>query len=307
MIEPEDERTVCCIGGMTVDRVLTLQMPGNTGTSNPVTSRHRCGGVARNVAEHLAQLGVPCKLIAVVGDDPDGRDVVLETAQQGVDTGLVQKSLSRPTGSCTSVVERDGELFAGFADMGICDGMDRGFIQNRWIQIRKSSLVFTDTTLPADSLAWLIAGCRQHGLVLVVDAVSTANARKLPLNLHGVEMLICDLDEARAILGDELPKDAESMATALCQRGAASTAVVAGEDGLSFANADGCVALPAEGAARVDVRRDGDAFIAATLYGRFRGYDAVDSLRIGLKAAHLVADAGPDASRLSAEALTAGL
>lgn len=305
-------RSVCCIGGMTLDRTLTLQLPGSLGTSNPVTTRQDRGGVARNVAENLAQLSVSCKLVALVGDDENGRAIVLETSQRGVDTGLIQKSLSHPTASCTVVMQPDGELFVGLADMEICDSMDRGFIQNRWFQISKATLVFADTNLPTDSLAFLIAGCREQELTLVIDAVSTAEAKKIPLNLHGVDMLICNADEARSILGDDIATDPEAMARALCQRGASSAVVSAGADGICLAKADNCVLLPAEDVGSLDAAPADAAFIAGILYGRLMDYDAVTSLRIGRKAASLTFEAGPAAGpevspELSVDTITAGL
>jgi pseudouridine kinase len=284
MPDPAANRTVCCLGGMTMDLMLTLHGPGNPGTFNPVTSRKQPGGTASNVARRLARLSVPAKLVAIVGDDQDGRAIVLDAAQQGVDTGLVQKSLSRPTGSSVAVIGLDGELFAGFADMHVCESMDRAFIHNRWIQISHSTLVFADANLPTDSLTYLIAGCREHSLPLVVDAVSTVTARKLPLSLHGVDLLICNVDEARAILGDELAKDPGSMATALCQRGAAST-LVASDSDLAFAHASGSQSLPAEKPLPLHTAASRAAFIAGLLRGRLPGNDWAACLQVGLKEA----------------------
>ncbi|HET6629574.1 MAG TPA: PfkB family carbohydrate kinase [Woeseiaceae bacterium] len=274
-----ENRIVCCLGGMTMDRILTLQAPVQLGTANPASGEKLAGGMARNVAVELARLSAACKLIAVVGDDNDGRAVVADAAQQGIDTGLVQKSLSRPTGSSTAVIDPDGELFAAFADMAICDSMDRGFIQNRWIQIENSALVFADASLPPDSLSYLIAGCREHDLPLVIDATSVAGAVKLPLNLHGVELLVCTTDEARAILGDELARDPDSMAAALCRRGAAGT-VVAAEAGLSLVQSEGGAArLPANEPLSASTR---PAFIARALHARLRGQDWPRSLASAL-------------------------
>ena len=308
MPDNPDSRSICCIGGMTLDSTLRLLEPGILGTSNPVQSLKARGGVARNVAENLARLGVSCQLISVVGSDEAGRSILKSTAAQDVDTGLVQKSLREPTGTCTTVMQPDGELFVSFADMGICGLMDRDFIQNRWLQIGNATLVFADTNLPAESLSYLITGCREHGLKLVLDAVSTSKARNLPLSLHGVDMLFCNTSEARAMLGDDIAKDVEGMARALCQRGAASTIVTAGADGISFATNEGYVALPAAPARVVDVSGAGDALVAGTLYGRLMDYDPVTSLRIGLNAAAMtVACEGGTCPELSVEAVTRGL
>ena len=277
-----DNRTVCCLGGMTMDRVLTLQAPGHLGTVNPVAGEKLAGGMAHNVAAALAELSVTCKLIAIVGDDNDGRAILAEAAQQGIDTGLVQKSLSCPTASTTVVNDLDGGLFAGFADMSICESMDRGFIQNRWIQIGNSALVFADASLPADSLTYLLAGCREHGLPLVIDATSATSARKLPLNLQGLELLVCNTDEARAILGDELAAAPGAMAAALCQRGAVTT-VVAAEAALSLAHADGGTAeLPL--AAMPFSGNDRARLIAGAIERRLRGQNWQRSLEDALLA-----------------------
>lgn len=321
---PDDtDRTACCIGGMTMDRTLQLLEPGVTGTSNPVVSRRTRGGVARNVAENLARLSIDCQLVSIVGDDEAGRHILRETGRHGVDTGLVQKSLSEATGSCTRVMEPDGALFASFADMAICKLMDRSFIQSRWLQISGATLIFADTNLPAETLSYLITGCREHELTLVLDAVSMSKAKRLPLNLHGVDMLFCNSDEARSMLGDDIAGDAapgegisedttidelESMAQALCQRGARSAVVTGGGAGICFASDRDSVALPASPAVLTDVSGAGDALVAGTLYGRMMGYDSLTSLRIGLNAAAMtIASEDSTAPGLSVEAVTHGL
>jgi pseudouridine kinase len=293
---------------MTMDRTLQLLEPGVPGSSNPVVSRPTRGGVARNVAENLARLSVSSRLISIVGDDEAGRCILQDTARNGVDTGLVQKSLSESTGSCTRVMQPDGELFASFADMEICKLMDRGFIQNRWLQIANATLVFADTNLPAESLSYLITGCREHELTRVLDAVSTSKARRLPLNFNGVDMLFCNADEARAMLGDDIAKDLQGMAGAICQRGARRSVVTSGADGVCFAGDGEVIALPAAPVQVVDISGAGDALIAGTLYGRLMNYDAVTSLRIGLKAAGMSV-AGDESSSpdLSVDAVTEGL
>ena len=288
MTEKSQRAVVCCIGGMSVDRRLKLHQVATPGTSNPVTTIFGRGGVARNVAENLARLSQPVRLISVVGDDADGRDLVRETASRHVDTGLVETNLEWSTGTYTAAIEPDGELFAGFADMDICEAMDRNFIQARWLQIARATMVFADTNLPGDSLAWLITGCREHGLSLVVDAVSASKAGRLPLNLNGVDLLFCNRDEARAVLGNDQPMTTAAMAKALCQRGAGGAVVTAGSQGLAFATRDDCIELPSVADEIVDVTGAGDALIAGTLYGRLAGRSLIDSLRIGLRGAALV-------------------
>lgn len=296
-----DNASVCCIGGMTVDRILRLRGPGPLGTTSAVHSRRAHGGTARNVAACLARLAVRTRLLSIVGDDQDGRELVLETAQQGIDTGLVQKSLSRPTGSFITVEKLDGSLFAAFADMEVCESMDRGFIQSRWNPIAQSPLVFADAWLPPDSLAWLIAGCREQKLPLLLDAVSTATARHLPLNLNGVTLLTCGTDEARTLLGDELERDAPDMAAALHRRGAARVAVT-GRGRLACAGHRASFVLDTDPASLGDPMQRA-ALIAGTACARLEQRPWRASLETGIEAARLIAAADGEPKALSAEAL----
>lgn len=300
----KDDTSVCCIGSTTMDRILDLQQPGIPATSNPVTSRRRRGGMARNVAENLARLEASCALLSVVGNDDAGQTALNETALAGVDVSLVQKSLSLPTASQTVVLQPDRDLFASFAEMQICESMDRDFIQNRWFRIRDATVIFADANLPADSLAWLIAGCREQQLVLVLDAVSAARARRLPLNLNGVDTLVCNRHEARAMLGDDAARDLETMAAALCRRGARNTVVTAGAEGLCYANCDEEARLPAEAVEAAGVSGAGDALIAGMIYGRLAGHEPPKALRAGLAAAsQVIAAPDGDPQTLSAKAL----
>ena len=63
------EKPVLVIGGAAVDIVGRLKSELQTDTSNPAQIRYSFGGVARNVAENLARLGQPVRLITVVGED----------------------------------------------------------------------------------------------------------------------------------------------------------------------------------------------------------------------------------------------
>ena len=71
------------------------------------------GGVARNVAENLARLGVRTQLIAAVGRDAPGEWLLRETAASGVDLRSVVRT-GGPTGSYTAVLDDRGELLVRF-------------------------------------------------------------------------------------------------------------------------------------------------------------------------------------------------
>ena len=54
------------------------------GKSNPAEIPSSRGGTARNVAENLARLGAEVVLVSAVGDDTTGRQLMIQTAEAGV-------------------------------------------------------------------------------------------------------------------------------------------------------------------------------------------------------------------------------
>jgi hypothetical protein len=96
------ERTVACIGAAHIDRKATAAGPVVPGSSNPVTMRVGAGGVARNVAENLARLGLSVTMVSRVGGDREGDAVLDGLAEAGVGFELCTRSATAPTATYTS-------------------------------------------------------------------------------------------------------------------------------------------------------------------------------------------------------------
>ncbi|HET7815850.1 MAG TPA: PfkB family carbohydrate kinase, partial [Candidatus Baltobacteraceae bacterium] len=109
--------SVVCIGGASVDRKYSLLSELQPGTSNPVKARRNFGGVARNVAENVARLGVPVSLFSVIGNDENGVALLEDAERSGIDTNLVLRDSAAVTPEYAAIVSPAGELIAGLADM----------------------------------------------------------------------------------------------------------------------------------------------------------------------------------------------
>ena len=80
MTRPAD---ILCIGGAVLDRKFRLDGPWLPGTSNPARSSRSFGGVARNICENLARLGVATALVTRVGADEAGAGLSMSPASIG--------------------------------------------------------------------------------------------------------------------------------------------------------------------------------------------------------------------------------
>lgn len=285
---PKGKRVVC-IGGATVDRKYRARRPLIAGTSNPVDGARAFGGVARNVAENLARLGVETSLVSMLGEDEAGEAVIRHLKDLGVDGARLARTRERPTAEYVAVLAADGTLALGLADMAILDLLTPEHIERAWSHLAAADWVFADCNLSADVLSHLISRRRGARFRLAVDAVSMPKVARLPQDLPGVDLLFLNLDEARALLGEQTAGCGEA-AGALVARGAGSVVLTQGVDGVLLATADGHGVIPAAPARSIDVTGAGDALIAGTLARLVAGSALAEALKAGVLVAALTTE-----------------
>ncbi len=279
-----DPGTVICIGGAAIDRKYQALRPVAAGTSNPVHGARAHGGVARNVAENLARLGVEVELITCVGRDEPGRDLTEHLSDAGVDIGGVMAVEGGRTAEYCAVLEPDGSLAVAVADMAIFDWLTPGQLEPFARRLEDAAWLFADCNLPADTVRYLLEIARTSACRLAVDAVSVAKSARLPDDLSGIDVLFLNSDEARAILGGET-ESLDDTAGALRLRGAERVVLTRGHEGCLAAGPDGLLRVPAIAAEIVDVTGAGDAMVAATLARLVAGASWKDAVEAGTRAA----------------------
>lgn len=280
-----DPVSLVCIGGATVDRKYRTRDLVRLRTSNPVTSERSFGGVARNVAENTARLGVASSLFSVLGQDENGSAIRTALIEAGVNTQHLTVSNGHATAEYVAVLEPNGELALGLADMAIFETLTPSWLQQCWRGI-SSSWIFADCNLPSETLQELVRLAGRHSSILAVDAVSVPKVSRLPLDLSGIGLLFLNLDEAEALLGksDSSP---EQIALALLERGAARVVLTMAEAGLIAVDCSGSSKVDAIPAQVVDTTGAGDALIAGTLVAMVTGRSLAEAVQMGTVAAAL--------------------
>jgi pseudouridine kinase len=280
---------VVCAGGAVVDRHLRLLAPAVAATSNPARGTTSAGGVARNVAENLALLGVRVRMVSRVGDDDAGRLLVAGLRARGVDVSGVGVDQKAGTAQYVAVLDPAGELVLGAADMEVLDGITIDMIVAAWP--RPGEWLFLDCNLTAEVVQASIAKARADGTRVVVDAVSTPKVVRLAGNeggLRGIRLLFCNLDEARALLaalGQPSDGGPYALAQDLVALGARAVVLTLGVQGTVIAGVWGVRAVPAVASRVVDVTGAGDALVAGTLSRLVAGQTLDAAVRVGAAAA----------------------
>ncbi len=269
---------IVCVGALNVDRILSLREAAVLGTSNPASTFASPGGVARNVAEHLARRGVPTRLFGAVGDDPDGAFVLRECRHMGIDVSGVTV-VSRPTGSYTAVIDADGSLVIGVSDMESTDALGGELVAGVVPSLAGAVWLMVDTNLPRPTLEALVAAGRSRDCRIAVNAVSVVkSSRAVGLD---VDIVFCARDEAEAMTGGALgtPEDA---ADALRRLGFRSGVVTVGADGAWCFDESSVEHVPAQPTQVADATGAGDALVAETLRQLLAGRELADAVARGV-------------------------
>ncbi|KRE58789.1 carbohydrate kinase [Phycicoccus sp. Soil748] len=296
LVRPET-RSVVVVGGANMDIKAHSSRAVELHTSNPGATTSTPGGVGRNIAENLARLGSPTHLVAPIGRDAFGEEVLEATRAAGV---VVDHVVATPeaTGTYLAVLDASGELVVAVSSMRATDLLTVAQLLRSRDLIGHADLVVLDGNVPAEAATWVLDQAAAGGVPVVVDPVSVAKARPLATVLspeRPVLALTPNLDELGAIVGEPVAQARPAIARAarqLHERGVEHVWVRRGVRGslLSSREPGGRVAvtvMPAPGAEVVDVTGAGDSMTAAFVHALLRGDSPVDAARFGQAAAAL--------------------
>lgn len=286
---------IACIGALNWDRKLRLSQAMQIGTSNPAELlTGNAGGVAFNLARHLAQLGSNVdahsrvRLVSAWGNDPEASALQQAAQQSGVELlGLCREG--QASGQYTAVLQPDGELALALADMQVLQQLPEAFWTLAERTVRQSDAVVIDLNLPSAGVQRLCVAARDSGTPLALVAVSAPKMAHLPTDLRGVDVLLLNRDELAAVAQHHrLPHiDAATVWPHLQQRGLLALLLTQGADGATLCTADGQHSQAApQRIEALDVTGAGDALSATLLHAWWvQGMALLDALAQGQRAA----------------------
>jgi pseudouridine kinase len=283
---------IVCVGGANMDIRAKASGVLQRHASNPGDVSLRPGGVARNVAEGLARLGIGVALATAVGEDGFGRQLRGGLESLGIDATMVESIKGAATGCYCAVLDGGGEMSVAINAMDIMDAVTPEFLARHASRIAAARYVFADCNPPARTLAWLA----QANGALIVDPVSPAKAARLrELSGGKVFALIANRYQAEALTGGPIASLAEAMeaASGLHAMGFLNVLLSLGRDGAIVATGVGSPThLPTMARMVRDVTGAGDAASAGLIFGLSRGASFVEAARLGQMAAAIVLESG---------------
>lgn len=277
-------RRIAVLGGINID------IKGIAGTNSKSPDSHTGkvhiapGGVARNIAENLARLGLHVTLLGCAGSDAYGKSVVEQTQHAGVCVKHVLFGNTQ-TGVYLSLSNRDGSFHYAVNDTQSCaDLVTPGYVRRHASVIRESSLVVIDLNLNPDTLNEVLAIANAAGKPVFTDVVSADKCRRFFEVKGQTAFLSVNRTEFHELFGNASPVTVYKK----CKGKAGTVIVNKDKDGSEIFDVENRKHLSVP-PLKVDVRDQngaGDAFNAGFIYSLMKhGNELATAGRFGTFAA----------------------
>jgi pseudouridine kinase len=286
----EQADPVLVIGASSLDVKGRALEPLVNGTSNTGLIRSSMGGVARNIAENLALLGVPTLLLSAVGDDSTGKQLLTYAVESGIDVHHVLIDADSRTGSYMAISDHQGSLYVSIDDMAILNKITPRYVNDRRRLFRDANMVVVDANLPPETLKTVFRLAKRYNVFVCADPTSRTLAPRLCPYLNQLFMVTPNHAEAEALLGQgpiNTRSEAIAAAKQLVARGVEIAVITLAEMGVCYATSNESGHIPALDIEVIDFTGAGDALSAAIIFGLLEEMPVGEAIRLGVSAAAL--------------------
>lgn len=153
--------------------------------SNPGRINISYGGVGRNIAENLSKLGVNVKLVAAVGNDTLGKDLIHYCNHCGIDTNYIIKDNSNSS-IYLFINNTEGDMALALSDVNIAEKLTPSYIDSISDVINHAKVVVMDCNVTQDTFLHLKEICK---VPIFIDPVSQTHASKIKNHLKNIDTL----------------------------------------------------------------------------------------------------------------------
>lgn len=284
-----EEEPIICIGGANIDRRYLIKDTLIQGTSNNVQSRTNVGGAARNVAENLGRLDENVMLFSVAGNDAEWK-MIESHSEHFMNIKTVDTIEGCPTGMFTEVIDENGEMVLGLAEVEIFDKMTPEWLNKHLSVLKRSKYIIIDLNCPKETIEFINGFAGKYDIPVALLTVSVQRLSNLPSYLEGIRVLITKHNETAAYfdMTIETDEDLKIAVKKWLDKGLENVVISKGSSKIGFGNQKSGVHIINNSSSRGERYNWGmnEAFCAGVIHSRFQNKDLIDSVIVGLTNAH---------------------
>jgi pseudouridine kinase len=280
---------VLVIGAAGIDSKGIAEGPLTLGTSTPGRVRVSVGGVARNVADNLARLGVETVLLSAVGNGGSGKRVLTQARDVGINVDYVVVTKDYHTAAYLALLDRQGNLVMSVDDMRVLTCITPELINQRRDLVRNARMIVLDSNLSEKTIRAIIKLANRYNVPICADPTSTLLAKRLKPHLSSFYMVTPNVAEAQVLTDCSIEDEDEAITAArrLVTAGVKIAIITLAEEGVVYATADASGHIPAVATEIIDTTGASDALTAAVVFGLLNDIPIDESVRLGASAAAL--------------------
>ena len=269
---------VYVIGGANID----ISGKANSGfklkDSNPGKVAISFGGVARNIAENLARLGIPVIFISAFSDDLLSVSMLKHLNSLKIDTSNSLIVKDAKTATYLALLNQGNDMEIAISDTSILSKLDKNYLQPIIKKIKPKDILVIDTNLEASAIDYIFKHCKGK---IFVDPISTAKTKKIKPYLNQIYAIKPNILEAETIVNHKILKEKDIIEAAkkISKLGVNKTFISLGKMG-AYGFVDNAGELVRT--KKVSIKSAtgaGDAFMAGLVVSEIRNYNLNETLR----------------------------
>ena len=248
------------------------------------------GGVSRNVAEDIANVGLRPTFVSVVDGSGTGGDVIDHLRSQNVNTDYIVR---HPDGMGTWLAAFDncGDVVASISKRPDLSPLMQVLEEHGDEMIANADSIVVEIDMELDLLQKIFSLAEKYcrGVYAVVSNMAIAMERRE--QLRKTACIVCNRQEAGMLFSEDYtdvsPKELQGLLQdRLVRSGIPRMVVTLGADGAVFAESGGtCGFCPSTNVDVIDTTGAGDAFFAGVTIGLTYGKPLAESCGIGTRLA----------------------
>lgn len=274
------------IGGANIDIGGTPCETLAEGCDNQGKVTYSLGGAGRNIAHNLRLLGVNVKLITALGDDTYAHRIIDSCNELGIEIADSLKLTGVDTATYLYIADENRKIRFAVSDMKIYDRLTTEFVSSKLELMNRGRMVILDTTLPAETIAYVCEKCKAP---VFVACISAKTAKKLEPVLDKLCVVTANKAEAEVLSGISI-KDRDTLERAadiILEHGVKNVFIDAGKEGVYCGCDEEQFMLPGNNLETEGILGIDDAFAAGMTLGYMKRMDIRKMAKLGQAAVEI--------------------
>lgn len=250
------------------------------------------GGVSRNIAENLGNIGIGVKFMSMADRTAIGDEVLQRLNGAGVDTSCVARTESGGMGMWLAVLNENGELAGSISQAPDMASLSELFDAAGDEIVKNADSVVLEIDISREISEKVFRTAEKYGKKVYAMVGNMGVILSCPELLCKTDCFICNEIEAGRLFGEDIKSMSPEGVLKAARAGAEklkipAVVVTLGENGAVYCDSRTGIsgAKAAESAEIVDTTGAGDAFFAAVVGGLMRGLSLPEAVAAGTKLA----------------------